>query len=274
MWTAAVLAAAVVSATAQAPAKTKPRPTDFAGAGVWGRSDLSAVEIARRADRALAGLNATTAETTMNVQLGRDSGRAISDLKIARPNLFNLEVVRWEDGTPKSAIVRRVGDRRALFLGLLPNSETQYHGVRGWVPINAQSPWFSPTGAGLVRQWPMNFGYLVYGSLAAGTPTLERLAKAYGAGAEGYTLQAQRTVNRINGQARPQYRLLAVRSGAAATRRGPSRIEIRIDGTRWLPVTVLIDHRPKGGAALNVNWSAAWRFQQLIDTVGFTIPTR
>jgi hypothetical protein len=229
-----------------------PKPTLAAKSGTWKKSDLTAKQLASKVDSAISNLQSTKAETWINVSMGpKDVGYGASQVMIQDRKRFFIE----------TANPYLVGIDRGFLAGDGSN-RAQFLGEGRWQNLTKTTKFFDLQGAQLLQRLPLDFTRLLYAPLVSDVPIWSRIAEAGSRGSANYKLVTERTVNKINGRDRPQYRYLLQRANP------PSRIEIRIDGVRYLPVTVLVEQKEKGHD-LNFNWSAAWQFNQKLDPAKF-----
>lgn len=128
------------------------------------------------------------------------------------------------------------------------------------------------TGVELAAQWPIDFSRMVFQGLTDGKDAWGPIAAAWSKGANGFQAIVEERQMDYNGRQVTNYRVRAERPAATAKKLGAATTEIVVDGTRYLPVTIRIDRTDEKGNKWMSQWSARWKFNQVLKPEDFKMP--
>lgn len=132
-------------------------------------------------------------------------------------------------------------------------------GPTGWgkeIPVTALQAPPNVTANQLVNEFPL----LVFSGVFNRRPLWDKLVTNLEN--EGYTLHLETKDIAMQGRPRPFYRLVAKKEGS-----GLNTFEMRIDGIRWVPLTIRVLATGSGGKPITAEWRAQWSFNQKVEKV-------
>lgn len=237
------------------PALPDARPTGEAPSApglVWARpAEIDPLVVAKALDDSIKELEGARAEVELITFDAEGRGATRLNWLIDAPNRFLIEFVRTDRVFEKLKVVSD-GERQAVF------------GGEGWRDFRDQPSGWLADSAPVLRDFRLFFPRQI------GRPLIER---------QGFFMPLLRELREsrfevvyetaemnLNNSGRPFGRFLARHS-----RPGSSRIEIRFDGIRLVPVTIVVE-RGEGENESIVQWSAGWSFEQTFDPTVFVLP--
>lgn len=239
--------AAVVTPPQQAketPVHQVPAPNS----GGWQRGSLSASALGSQMDQAIAKLRGTTAEGRMDVRTKEMRGYVVLRTVLKDPKHYHIEFMDPSTPTKGNYIVRNEGR-----IGFMSHDK--------WIAADFPA---QPTSFLDQLHMTSGFGFRPFTGSPYWKGLLERLAK--GEGKFKASLETKPMVL-PNGEKRAFYRVIAERKGAL-----PATVEIRVDGKRWLPVTVRVNEQVSPKEERFTQWSIAWSFDRPIAEKAFDLP--
>lgn len=241
-------------------AKAQMHPAERAGTGGWAKSDLSPTALGARIGKSIAMTVAAEAKATLYIDAPIGTGSTETDTQIKNPKTYHVELTDLQFKHPTTIIVSADGARRAVFTAVSQESK--------WSPtVPVEQPVKAFTGAELVKRWPTEFPKLALSFFLTRNdpwaPFVASLAKGVG----GYKLIAERRTLQYNGKPVKLQRLLATRASDGA------EIEIVVDGTHFLPVTIR-STTGNGPKPTKLMWTATWRGNQKFDPSSFAVPAK
>jgi len=221
-----------------------------AGTEGWQRSRLSALDLGTKLDRAGKELKSAYGEATFWVQNQEMQGHNTAKIRVVDGADYEIEYQMPADPVVTEIVVAGHGKRM-----MLPNKGA-------WKLVSAVVP---PRNR-LLAEWESSFPRAMFGNLsgeAVWSPVLQDLL----AGKGGYRAVLEEKSMTVNGRSVLFYRVLAERPGAKS-----SRIEMRFDGTRFVPLTIKVNRTPAGKKPELVQWNARWAFGQPLPKRQYTTP--
>lgn len=224
-------------------AKSMPKP--FApnpqAASGWTASDLSPLELASRADRAMRELKGVYGEFTLYVK--------------------NKEL----EGHNRASF--RIQDNRNYAIHyILPNDPTWINRMlsNGKEKVNWEAgKWMEPQAMAMsVAAWSSEFPRAIFDPLTADLdnwgPAVSAMKNA------GYKLRSERKTMSGGGRTYHYYRICAEKSGGFT-------VELRFDAVRFVPLTVRVTSKDGKGFETQCQWQAKWSFNNKFSAKDFQI---
>ncbi|HRJ25963.1 MAG TPA: hypothetical protein PLO61_00460 [Fimbriimonadaceae bacterium] len=205
----------------------------------WSQAQLSPTELGNRVDQALRNLNSAWVDAQLIVASPSVTGSAqmIGRFKDARN--YYAEYLMPTDPTRMSIV--RSGEQG-----------TKMVEAGATVALDkAKSP--------SVESFPVEFPRALVLPIARGATPWRDLLAAWGRGQGQYKLSVEEKNYEVQGR---QIRM--VRAVAETQKGPPTRIEIRFDATRFVPVFIRVDQKTARGDASS-QWNGGWRFNQAVD---------
>lgn len=222
----------------------------------WKKTPETPAELAQKMDEALANLkNAKVmAQVSYNVPaVGKLSGK--TTVKIEDKDTFSVEY--YMPGTSGNQNLMVSDDGKTAYM-----RDGRWVGKKPNIKINANS-------AEGTRAFEERFSEEMYSRFLANRDCWGPIIDAWQSGKGGYKLTMQQTsaTNEKTKEKKPFYRLLATRGGDSK-----AQVEVRVDGTRYLPVAIRVIRTNKDGTKEDLFWNAAWGFGGIFTEKDFPVP--
>lgn len=247
-------AKAMVEKLADPEAIPDPKPVAPAGTGGWKASKMSVKEFAARFSSNMAKLQGVEGKADLRVKTPEGEGRMELTYEIASPTKYRIEFVE-PTLVPKRALIVSDGVRKVEF------KDKKFGKV---VPEPTQVAVDSAPSA-----WIRNFSRLLFARISDKRDSAGELAKLLAADNAIATAIEERTLER-NGKKVFNLRIRGERKPPSASKQGPLKFEIVVDGVRWMPVTV----RTETGTGKNLwryEWSCGWNFGRTFPESKFAV---
>lgn len=228
------------------PSMPTPRITP-AGTGGWMEAKLSPGEVGQKMDRALQSLKGLEAGYDVELENGEVVGTASGRIRVVDPTRYQVEYLVLADPT----LSRRV---------LADGRQKKVFSREGWSRPQSLRGGTQRSGRELVEQFPDRFSQWVIEPLTSGQPVWSSLLPELER--EGFTVEVEARQMVVNGQMRPFLRVVAERSGGSP---GLQRLELRLDGVRYVPLTIRMIGQDAQQRPLKADWRARWLFNQKVN---------
>ncbi len=222
------------------------------------------LDLARRADAALAQLKGASGEGLFKMDIQGRKGYSITRFAIKDPKTFAIEYTSILGTYPSRGEVRSNGGKVAFRDDEAPGNKPS------WVPVAKSRLPFHLTGAPLVAAFPSQFPRLVFSPLV----TKKAILADYVASAikQGYTVSVAEQKAYAQGREVKSHRVTLVNSKASQARNGMVRVDLVFNQNFGLPVTVYSTVQPKVGKRTLFTWTMAYKNATTYAAGQFKIP--
>ncbi|MEQ1823476.1 MAG: hypothetical protein ABL949_13280 [Fimbriimonadaceae bacterium] len=240
----------------------KPKPGD----NLWRPSKVTLTQLAKNTGGATRNLKGTGATIKMIAQTS--GGRATFDgvMRIGDNRHYRIDtfIIKPE---PLTGIYLNNGTRRFAFVDgkFVPT---------GGIPSAQQLPSATSDPVKLATLFPSEFGRIMFQGLTDGVDAWGPLFSAWASGVGGYKAKVEERVMNFQGKKYLTYRVIAKRTEQAAKTFGKSTIEVRVDGARFLPVTMMETRLDLKKKPWIVQWFAAYEFGRKFTDSDYAITTK
>lgn len=123
-----------------------------------------------------------------------------------------------------------------------------------------------------LEKWAEEFPLYIFAHFTGGQASWEGLMRGFASQDSGFDVTVHKGTIKVNNKDRPMYMLTA--ESLADTK---TSIQIKVDGVRYLPLTIKVDKQVEGGN-LKMFWNSGWAFSDdpadRYDKSEFVIPTK
>jgi len=219
--------------------------------GFDSQKEMTAEAIGTKVDYALTHLTNTVGAGKLDARTEDKMGYNLCKIFIGTKGVYSVEYPRPEMPFQKSLIV----------------SDGIKHATRDYETVTTDVN-IAKASEDYVDEWPQRFTELALVSLSDQRPVYAPLMKALQSGKGGYKTSLDKMVTTLDGVKHTMYRIVATRTEPDTT-----TIEIRVDGDRWLPITLRVNRKVKGGEEFYSRYALAWQFGQKVNADAFAVPT-
>lgn len=237
----------------------KPKPGD----NLWRPTKLSVAQLAAKVEASVRNIKNTEVAIKMLAQTSEGRGQFDGIMRIRDNRNYRMDtfVVKPQ---PVTAIYTSNGKSRFVLY------DGQFKPKSGF-PAGTRLASATSDPKKLVQLFPIEFGRLMFQGLTDGLDSWGPVLNAWNAGATGYKVKIEERVMTYAGKKILTYRVLADRTPAAAKTQGSSKIELRVDGTNFLPVTVRETRVDLKKKTWIIQWSSIYSFGKKFNADDFRI---
>lgn len=226
------------------------------GSSDWKSSNVSASQIALKAESVIQSLSGVDAAISMKIHIpkvGDGTGYFVN--RFQSPSVFRLEYPQFiPTGLAQGVLIFNNG-KVARFSRLIP-------GVR----VKKGDPEFNTSNDALfLESFPKSFPRFVFAKKLGGNNIVSRFIALAGKHTAGYTLKVEERIANFKGRSAKNFRIVASR--AQKGKLPAARVEMIFDAEIGLPVNI----QSKYGA-YSAGWLSAWRNHQKFDATLFKVP--
>ncbi|MFN3730146.1 MAG: hypothetical protein ACK4XJ_10575 [Fimbriimonadaceae bacterium] len=238
----------------------KPFEVPEPGTQGWKTSGLSAAELGKRLDQAVAELADSEVRGVLTLRdFGGQSGQAALRQELHRDAIYRMEFVDMRKGFDKYIVVS--------------DGKRQARAVNGdWgAPVAAPKPNSKKAEpAAIVRAWEREFPRLVFEARHSGSGSLAALGEGLDKGLDGFTRVVEERTITYNNIPKKFYRIIASKKGKSANE--STVYEIVVDGSRFLPVTLKANTTNAEGKAYRAQYQIGYEFGKQQSVSEFNLP--
>lgn len=232
-----------------------PKPVTPSGSGGWRPSKTSVSDFASKLGAKLAQTNGTEGKANVGIKTPEGEGRLELRYLFATPTKYRIEYIE-PYLVPSRALIISNGTLKV-----------EFKNKKFGKPIPESSKFES--GSASPSEWVRNFSRLLFARITDKRDTLAEFAKSLASDKNFVAGIEERTLER-NGKKVLNFRLRGERTPAAAAKQGPLKLEIVVDGVRWMPVTI----RTEAGSGKDLwryEWSCGWNFGKTFPESEFVV---
>ncbi len=214
------------------------------GTDGWSASTLTLADFAKRVDDAIGQLTDVAGGFEVELRNGELEGSQNGAIWISDPSIYRVDYV---DIAAPTTLRRTTADGKSK----------KVLAAKGWGQPVAANKVGAPVDGKIVTELPRLFSRIVFESLTERRPTWGPLVTQLEK--QGYEVTLESKNIPTGGVNRPYLRLVASRQG-----KGVNNFEVRLDGIRFVPLTIRMNGIDEKGRPITANWRAAWQFNQKV----------
>lgn len=237
------------------------KPESVATGKEWKKTSVVTKDLINSIAKATANMRDTQGRADISFQNYEGNGTMSAYYRIQDPSTYQLDLPNLIGMPVLSQITAN---------GMLKQS---FHGGKFTkaVKLDFRSFYSSIKTNELAMAWTTDFVPLMFRGLIDRNDGWQTLLTAFGDPKGNYTFTTQQRDMTYQGHVIRNYRFLINRKAAAAKKEGKLEMEIVVDGTRYIPVTVRVDATDTKGNVFRANWSAQWNFKQTFSPQQFEL---
>lgn len=233
----------------------KPEP------GVWNKDAMKASELAKKMSDSMSKLSRTVVESKYDVKTPEGVGTYNLLAQLGEPGHYKIQMLTSEKIPNTGQIVSNGVRKFRMSMG----------GKGQLKPANVPFEDAKLNPKETAVDFSKRASRMIYAGITDGSHPWAQLFSAVGDPKSGYETTVERRVTEYRGQNVASYRVVAKRKPEIAKSLGVSQIEIVIDGTRWLPVTIRAYNVDAKGGEWRTDWTAMYKFNQEIPADTFNV---
>lgn len=214
------------------------------GTDGWSASTLTLADFAKRVDTAIGQLTDVAGGFEVELRNGELEGTQNGTFLVSDASIYRVDYVDIAAPTTLRRITANGKSKKIL-------------AAKGWGQPVAATTVGAPVDARIVAELPRMFSRIVFESLterrATWGPMISQLEK------QGYQVTLESKNIPTGGVNRPYLRLVASRKG-----KGANDFEVRLDGIRFVPLTIRMNGTDEKGRPITATWRGAWEFNQKV----------
>jgi len=235
-------------------------PIEAAGTQNWKPAQISAPELGRRMDQAMAAFKGVYAEATLLLDVPAGKGDIHSKIEVFDPARF-----RYEYSLPETNVSPYIVIADGAHQAELDGRRSRWTQA---TPLSKPTRLKPGSPDVLVREFPDRFPRYLLDPVVRSTAAWESLLGAWASGKAGYRAVVEEKTMPVQGKQRLFYRVIAQKAA------DDTRVEVLLDAERLVPVTVRVEKRRPNGKMSQVQWQAKWSFSRKLDPKRLRIPTK
>ena len=216
----------------------------------WKPTNVAASDLAAQVGKAMAALRDTKATIYVDVETPMGRGYMNQTAKIQDNKHYKIEY----------AIL---GDRPKLSFVVANGKEKQEQIDGKWEPAVALSKTLPDANAPesqMAEKWALDFTRSIWTGFTDSRDSWTPVIAQWQQGTGGYQVTTQERHLNYQGHDLVDYRIQAERTPEAAAKLGKSTVQIVIDATRHLPVTIISNNTDASGKNWKMMWTSKYDF--------------